>query len=98
MREQLRPQCGRNWKQAVKLSIALKLSNSKAASKLRLKFFGNGFDKIFSIVGAVLSLLFFFKNYFTDLPIHQHTLKIHTANGFLLCISNNGLNLQYDVF
>ena len=89
----MRPQCGRNREDAVKLAIALNLPLGKTTAKLRLQPLGNHLYQIGSVIGAFLSALFFFKDALTDMPIHQGAFVIDRTHRLFARPGDNRLDV-----
>lgn len=73
----MRIQCIRNWECAIKLTEKFYLSFRKAASILWFQLFCYKFGEVVTIICPVFFLLFFCKNTFPYLPVHEGALMIH---------------------
>ena len=77
---QLRPQCGRNWIQPIKLPASLQLSHRKSATIIGFQLLGQVLYQVTAIVGPLFSLLLLLKNAASQLPIHLNPAEIHTTH------------------
>lgn len=78
---QLRPQCGRNGIDSIKLATTFRLAYTKSASILWLYLIGKVLYKISSVFGTFFSLLFLFNNTLSYCPVHLYSAEVNSAYG-----------------
>ena len=66
--------------------------------RFRLQLLGQILYQVCSIIGTVFSLLLFFKNTLTHVPIHLHPAEIHTAHGLRPCCVYNPSDIIQESF